>query len=206
MSFLKERYISLAALVISVFSCWFTYQQCSLARHQARMHLEPEIASYIDFPDKEGLSLLIANKGNIPAVSLGVEDKIFVFNKTSRKVEIGMRSLSLVGPASTFVEALKPSDRKMIRLPIIENVENKIVIYEIFMRYFRESDMKEFYKTEYYFYEDGQRHTHEKFRKHRFYKDIMMGVRAVDFSIDKVVDKMDFLPGVVETLGKDSPK
>jgi len=206
MSFFKKNCISLAALIISIFSCLFTYQQCSLARNQARLHLKPEITSYVDFPDSEGLSLLIANRGNIPAVSLGVEDKMFIFEKGSRTITIGMRSQPLLGPASVFMESLKPNDRKRIMLPIIENPGNKIVVYEISMRYFRESDMEEFSKTDYYFYEDGQRYTHEQFRNNRFYGDIMAGIKRADFAIDKVADKMELLPGVVETLGKNSSK
>ena len=206
MSFIKKNSIALAAVIISAFSCFYTYQQCSLAKNQARLHLEPMIASYIDYPSKEGLSLVVANKGNIPAVSLGVEYKLFVFNKSSRKVEIAMKSSSLLGPASIFVESFKPNDRKTIKLPIVENVDNKIVTYELSFTYFRESDMKEFNTAEYYFYENGQRYTHKQFRKNGCYRDIMIGAKEADLKINEATRNMELLPGVVEALDKGSSR
>ncbi len=96
---------------------------------------------------------------------------------------IRQKSNDILGPmsiqyvAKTFVK----EDSEQIVKELYEKMEllkvspqdRLIVVYEFFIKYFREKDMKEFECTEYFFVDGFNMITHSDFLKNKFYRTLM---------------------------------
>lgn len=149
-SWLRKNCISLLALIISIAALSYTHKQSSLASKQAHLHIEPVIKTYFDLPKEKNPVFVIANEGDIQVVSVSVGNRVFVFDKNIGKITSAAEAGRLFSPGAIFRENLKPTEYEDLELLKVSSKENLIVVYEFFIKYFRENDMKEFERTGYF--------------------------------------------------------
>lgn len=172
-NWLRKNWISLLALIISMAALLYTHKQSSLASKQAHLHIEPVIKTYFDLPKEKNPVFVIANEGDIQVVSVSVGNRVFVFDKNIGKIAYAAEAGRLFSPGAIFRENLKPTEHEYLELLKVSSKENLIVVYEFFIKYFRENDMKEFERTEYFFIDGFNIVSHADFLKNRFYRTLM---------------------------------
>ena len=165
--------ISLFALIVSMFALFYAYKQSSLASKQAHLHIEPVIKTYFDLPKKKNPVFVISNEGDIPVVSVSVGNRVFVFDKNIEKIASAAETSRIFSPSAIFRESLKPTEYEKMELLKVSPQDRLIVVYEFFIKYFREKDMKEFECTEYFFVDGFNMITHSDFLKNKFYRTLM---------------------------------
>ncbi len=173
MNWLIKNGISLLALIISIFALYYTHKQNSLASKLAHLHIEPVINTYFDLPKEKNPIFVIANEGDIPAVSVSVGNRVFIFDKNTEKILSAAEVGRIFSSGAIFRESLKPSEYENMELLKVSPQERLIVVYEFFIKYFREKDMKEFERTEYFFIDGFTIVPHSEFLKNRFYRPLM---------------------------------
>jgi hypothetical protein len=182
---LKKNWLSLIAIIISVISLWYTYKQSLLTFRLAHLHIEPEIKT--QFILKKGESnptLAIINAGNIPVVSVRFHYKAFILNKETRKIETGAEGVHSLAPGTIYSEHLKPGEQAVIQLLGIE-ATGRLVVYEFDVKYFRESDMLEYNRNDYYFIDNNIVLNHSQFRNSPLYRDVMSNISSFSFDTPK---------------------
>lgn len=172
-TWLKKNWISLLALIISVVALFYTHKQSSLASKLAHLHIEPVMKTYFDLPKEKNPFFVIANEGDIPVVSISVGNRVFVFDKNIGKIASAAEAGRIFSPGAIFRENLKPTEYEDLELIKVSPQEHLIVVYEFIIKYFRENDMKEFERTEYFFIDGFNVVSHAEFFKNRFYRTLM---------------------------------
>ncbi len=172
-TWLKKNWISLLALIISVVALFYTHKQSSLASKQAYLHIEPVMKTYFDLPKEKNPVFVIANEGDIPVVSVSVGNRVFVFNKNISKIAAAAEFGRIFSPGAIFCEYLKPSEYRDLELIKVKPQEHLIVAYEFHIKYFRETDMREFDRTEYHFIDGHNLVKHADFLQNKFYRILM---------------------------------
>jgi len=172
-TWLSRNWISILALIISMAALLYTHKQSSLASKQAHLHIEPVIKTYFDLPKEKNPVFVIANEGNIPVVSLSVGYRDFVFDKNIEKIVSATKAVHIFSPGAIFREKLKPTEYERMELLKVSPQDRLIVVYEFFIKYFREKDMKKFERNEYCFVDGFNVVSHVDFLKNRFYRTLM---------------------------------
>lgn len=181
---LKKNWLSLIAIIISaisLISLWYEHKQNLLAFRLAHLHIEPEIKT--QFYLKKGKSnpnLAIINVGNISVVSVRFHYKAFILNKETKKIETGAEGAHSLAPGTIYSEHLKPGEQAVIQLLGIE-ATGRLVIYEFDVKYFRESDMLEYNRKDYYFIDNNIVLNHSQFRNSPLYRDVMFNIASFSF-------------------------
>ena len=173
MTWLKENWIGLLALGVAVAALFYTYQQSTLSSRQAQQHIEPVIKTYFDLPKKKNPIFVIANEGYIPVVSASVGNRVFIFDKNINKIASAAEASRIFSPGAIYRDILKPAEHEDLELLKVGPKERLIVVYEFNIKYFREKDMKEFERTEYYFIDGAKITPHGDFIKSQFYRSLM---------------------------------
>ena len=173
LTWLRKNCISLVALIISMFALYYTYKQSSLASKLAHLHIEPLIKTYFDLPKEKNPVFVIANEGDIPVVSVSVGNRVFIFDKNMGKIESAAEAGRIFSPGVIFRENLKPTEYEDLELLKVSHQKHLIVVYQFFINYFRENDMKKFERTEYFFIDGFTAVSHVDFLKNRFYRTLM---------------------------------
>jgi hypothetical protein len=186
-TWLQENWIALLALIISIFALYFTYKQSSLALKQAHLHIEPLIKTYFDLPKEKNPVFVIANEGDIPVVSVCVGNRVFCFDKNSEKIVFASKASRIFSSGALFRESLKPTEYENLELLKVSPQEHIIVVYEFSLKYFREKDMKEFVRTEYFFIDGFNMVPHSDFLKHRFYRTLMAEITNFKMPSQKMI-------------------
>ncbi len=176
MNWLLENWISLLALTISIGALIFTYKQSLLASKEAHQHIKPVLKTYFDKPIEKNPIFVIANEGNIPIVSVSVGNRTFAFDKKEEKIAIAAESSKVFSPGAIFRESLKPTEHEDMELLKINPRDDLITIYEFRIKYFREKDMKEYERKEYFFIDGSNTVSHTDFLNNKYYRLIMSEV------------------------------
>ena len=74
-----------------------------------------------------------------------------IFDKNISKIAAAAEAGRIFSPGAIFCEYLKPTEYKELELIKVKLQERLIVVYEFHIKYFRETDMREFDRTESYF-------------------------------------------------------
>lgn len=172
-TWLRKNWISLVALIVSVCALYYTHKQSSLASKLAHLHIEPVIKTYFDLPKEKNPVFVIANEGDITVVSVSVGNRVFVFDKNKGEIASAAEAGRVFSPGAIFRENLKPTEYEDLELLKVSPREHLIVVYEFFIKYFRENDMKEFKRTEYFFINGFNVVSHADFLNNIFYRTLM---------------------------------
>ncbi len=178
MTWLQENWIGLLALGVSVVALLYTYKQSTLSSKQAQQHIEPVIKTYFDLPKEKNPIYVIANEGDIPVVSASVGNRVFVFDRNIKKIASAAEAGRIFSPGAIYREILKPAEHEDLELLKVGLQERLIVVYEFKIKYFREKDMKEFERTEYYFIDGAKLTPHSDFIKSQFYRPLMAQIES----------------------------
>jgi hypothetical protein len=178
---LRKNWVSLIAIMISLISLWYTHKQSLLAFRLAHLHIEPEIKTQFDLKKNEhNPTLVIANVGNIPVVSVSVNYQVFILNKETKNIESASCGKGMWAPGILYSEHLKPSEHPELQLIGIES-PNRLIAYEFNLKYFRESDMREYNRKDYYFIDNNIVLNRDQFKKYTLYRDVMSNIASFSF-------------------------
>ncbi len=104
---LKENFVGLIALIISLIALWQTHKQGLLTFRLAHLHIEPEINTQLYLEkDANNPTYVIANTGNIPVVSMSVNYQVFILKKETGKIEAASDANSIFAPGILYSEYL----------------------------------------------------------------------------------------------------
>ncbi len=152
----------------------YTHRQAELARHQAQLHLEPELRTYFDAPTDKNPVFVVANEGDIPAASVSVSVKLFTYDKNQKKVTSAASMGRTFSPGAIYRAQLSPSEHESLELIGVKPQPHLIVLYEFQLKYFRQTDMREYERTEYFFLENGVPRKHSEFLSSDHYRSMML--------------------------------
>lgn len=182
---------------------FYTHKQSSLSSKQAYLHIEPVMKTYFDLPKEKNPVFVVANEGDIPVVSTTVGNRVFLFDKNIGKIAHAAEAGRIFSPGVIFRENLKPTEHEDLELLKVSPQEHLIVVYEFTIKYFRENDMKEFERTEYFFIDGLNVVSHVDFLKNKFYRTLMAEINNFKMPAQKRI------PGILKqyldsTTGKNN--
>jgi hypothetical protein len=175
----RSDWFATTALAVSAVSLIYVHYQVQLSRHQAQLHLEPELKTYFDAPAEKNPVFVVANEGDIPAASVSVAVNMYVYDKNEKKVVTAASLGRIFSPGAIYRAELLPSEHESLELTGVETQPHLIVVYEFHVRYFRQTDMREFARNEYFFVEGGVPRQHADFMKNDHYLRIMAEAQRV---------------------------
>jgi hypothetical protein len=159
-------WLSIAALVVSLFSVFYAYRAVELTRQSLKQHLNPELSCQLDNPNDQFPLFALENVGLIAAESVSVNHLTFRYMKTGEK--IGRVTTGFDLPTSNqpgfrwiYAPKLDPNERTPLKttghfIPPPKSPENEteiaILLFEI--SYLRPTDGKR-YQKRCAFYKDG---------------------------------------------------
>jgi hypothetical protein len=161
---LREEWISIAALLVSLVSAFYAYRAVDLTRQSLKQHLDPELSCQLDNVSDQFPIFAIENVGAIPAESVSVDHLTFRYTKTGRSKSPMAFDLPTSGQPGfrwLYAPKLEPNDRTPPKqtgsfVPPPNSPENKteiaILLFEI--SYLRPTDGKR-YQKRCVFYKDG---------------------------------------------------
>jgi len=154
--------------------------QVDLANRQAKLHLEPELATYFDAPTNRPPLFVVANKGTIPATSVTAGYRRYTYDKDSRSIVGTTEPYLLFSPGAIYCEVLKPTERRELRLRLgkVAFATNLLEVYQFTVKYFRDTDMKEYSRTEWHFIDNGTLMPHREYVNRPEYANVMSRIEA----------------------------
>jgi len=177
-SVLFSLVFSITALIFSVLSFWNARTQIANTRKTSHVDVSPNLSCAIAFPltftgtnrpaASANPTVKILNRGPIKVVSLSVIHEIFTFSSNGAlQTWIGERD-----PNHEFLffeKELLPS--KLVEASLVGS--SIPAVYVFHLSYFREEDMQQFTRNEFFFVQNGQVTEHKEFRNHLLYRKIM---------------------------------
>ena len=188
-----QNWIALAALIISIIALVHTHLAYDLQTQLSHLHMEPIIKTSFDLPSNKNPVFVVFNEGNVPAVSVSCGYCVFTFNKGQKKIETAAKGGRVFSPGVIYKESLKSTEYASMDLLGVQPVKNILVIYQFDLVYFREQDMKQFLRKEYYFVDNGQVIVQSKFRHNPLYRDVMYQISQT------VIPDPSWAPGMLKT-------
>ncbi len=168
-----QNWIALIALLISIFSVFYTHLNYGLQTKLSHLQIKPMIKTYFDLPVDKNPIFVVANEGSVPAVSLSCGYYVFTFNKNQKKVVVAGKAGRVFSPGVIYKELFNPTDYESMELVGVSSAENTLVIYQFDLIYFRKQDMDEYSRREYYFVDNGRLLSHSEYRLDPLYRDVM---------------------------------
>lgn len=181
---LKKNWAILTPIIISLFALLYSHKASSLSTRLAHLHIEPEIKTSFNL-NKDGHNpiLAIVNVGNIPVVSVSVNYQVFILNKETRNIESASCGKGIYDPRIFYSEHLKPNEHPELQLLGYE-APNRLIAYEFNLKYFRESDMREYSRKVYYFIDNNIVLNRNQFKKSPLYRDVMSNITSFSFGAE----------------------
>jgi hypothetical protein len=181
----RENWIALLALILSIPAIIFTYCQYRLSRSLAHLHIEPTIKTYFDAPAEKNPIFALSNEGNVPAASVSVVVRLYVYNKNKKAIVSTASMGEIFSPGAIYREELKPTEHVSLELIGVKPKSNLIVAYQFSIRYFRKSNMREFSRVEYSFVDAGVPVAHADFLSSEHYRHLMSEIPSVEVPLPK---------------------
>lgn len=162
---LRKEWISIAALLVSLFSAVYAQRAVELTRQSLKQHLDPELSCQIDNTSEQFPIFALENVGFITAESVSVDHLTFRYRKTGKQQVTTAFDLPTSGQPGfrwLYAPKLEPNERTPPRhtgnfVPPPKSPENKteiaILLFEI--SYLRPTDGKR-YQKRCVFYKDGE--------------------------------------------------
>jgi len=188
----SQNWMALVALIISIGALAYTHLTYDLQAKLSHLHIEPIIKTSFDLPPYKSPVFVVFNEGNIPAVSVSCGYSVFTFNKSQKKIETAAKAGRVFSPGVIYKESLKSTEYASMDLLGVQPAKNTLVVYQFDLVYFREQDMKQFTRKEYYFVDNGRVLSLSDFRSNPLYRDVMYQISQT------VVPDSNWMPGTLK--------
>jgi len=190
-----EHIYKWSPIIISIIALVFSYLSYNHSKKVSIQHIKPEVKVDFIYPKEKSPYVLFQNVSPIKCVSISVDFKIYIFDKTENCIIAGARQHVSNHGYLIFEDYLQPMQKIDCQVARIAKTNNRVIIYKFDIVYHRETDMKIYNDVSYYFIDDGTKIDHSDFRSNRYYKLIFSDIayfekhefKAVDFSDDDAV-------------------
>lgn len=178
-AFNLDRWIAVAAFLISLASAYVSCRQDALTRRVAQQHLAPDVGALFDFPVKDNPVLVLVNRGDTPAASLSVTHDFFTYQKSKSQVLFRGSAGRAFDTPLVFVKEFGPKEHFSQSLSKVSPVNDRVHVYVFNLRWYRLTDMAPYEKRELFFVDDGIVVDHSAFRSRPYYEEVLRQLDAV---------------------------
>ncbi len=169
--------ISLAAILISMISAYYTYQQSATYKESSFPHITPRLRVDLAYPRAEVCNpeFLIMNNGPISVASIAIDYRYYLYDKKLKKVTSVANMSDFHYEQISFTKNLDPAESVRMELPGFQDrvPETLIGVFVFQMRYYRTFDLQEYNQTEMFFVDSDRIRRHESFMSSAYYGDLM---------------------------------
>ena len=174
----NAAYIAAFCAVIAVIMTIVT--MCN-NRKMEHLHLSPNIKSTFifseNYPQEGNPHLIVVNTEDISAVSISIKMRSYTFNTKAEKLGGRSESYGTLDKKWIYEEELKPHNHKKFDIGWHNDThrtnKDRIGIYIFDIKYYREADMAEYNKREFFFVESSKVYSHKEYRRKKYYKNIL---------------------------------
>jgi hypothetical protein len=178
--------ISLVAILISVISAYYAYQQGAIIRRGFSQHVPPKIKVELAYPAAStgsevnygNLEFVVTNPGPTSVASVAIDFRCYIYSTTLKKVTSVMYMSDSRQTPTFYRKNLDPDESVKIQLPGYQGQvpQTLVDVYWFDMRYYQAPDLEEYNRTEIFFVEGKEISRHEAFMASPHYGDIMRAI------------------------------
>jgi len=188
----RDHWISILALIISALSALFAYSQYSITKSLSHMHIEPTLKIMFDIPKTGNPIFAIANIGDIKVISVSGKYNEYFFDKKINKIKFTAKTGNIFDERWMYIKELNPNEHKKFEVTSLKLTSNNPIIVHVHhfeLKYFRESDMKEYLRQDFYFLDSGRLYNHKEYTDNISYKKIMFEIENLKVQIPRIQTK-----------------